>query len=60
MTYMMAGENRPNPRLISNEIFNGTSGTPSIDDKTTMFVYFGKLKYLKRYETTVILNNRYM
>ena len=42
MTYMPSGENRPNPRSISNAIFKGSSGLPSYDNKTVMFAYFGE------------------
>ena len=42
MTYKPSGSSRPNPREVSNEIFKGESGLPSYDNKTLMFVYFGK------------------
>ena len=46
MTYKPSGSSRPNPREVSNEIFAGESGLPSYDNKTLMFVYFGKCLFL--------------
>ncbi len=46
MTYLPSGVERPNARLISNEILAGESGLPSYKNRTVMFAFFGNLKLL--------------
>ena len=42
LTYKLAGDDRPNPRDISNVLLQGPSGLPSYTNKTVLFVFFGK------------------
>ena len=42
LTYKLAGDDRPNPRDISNILLQGPSGLPSYTNKTVLFVFFGK------------------
>jgi len=44
MTYQMAGLDRPNPRVVSNNIFKGRSGQPSDRNHTALFAFFGKTR----------------
>jgi hypothetical protein len=39
---MMAGEDRPSPRLLSQTLMKGDDGQPSIRNLTTLFAFFGK------------------
>ncbi|ELU06497.1 hypothetical protein CAPTEDRAFT_191097 [Capitella teleta] len=43
MTATPSGANRPNPREISNAIFDGPSGLASRQNHTALFAYFGQL-----------------
>ena len=47
MTYQLAGIDRPNPRVISNNVFTGPSGLPSYRNYTALFAFFGKEQQYK-------------
>lgn len=45
--YMLAGEDRPSPRLLSQALMKGDDGLPSARNLTTLFAFFGKLPQKK-------------
>jgi hypothetical protein len=40
--YMMAGEDRPSPRYLSQVVMKGEDGQPSNRNLTTIFAFFGQ------------------
>ena len=40
--YMMAGQDRPSPRKLSDLFMQGDDGLPSIKNRTALFAFFGK------------------
>ena len=45
---MMAGEDRPSPRLLSQALMKGDDGQPSSRNLTTLFAFFGMYCFLKQ------------
>ncbi|KAI0236496.1 Dual oxidase [Lamellibrachia satsuma] len=43
MTYQLAGIERPNPRVISNNVFDGPTGLPSYRNHTALFAFFSQM-----------------
>ncbi|XP_065579570.1 dual oxidase-like isoform X2 [Artemia franciscana] len=41
--YMLAGTNRPSPRMISEALMKGADGLPSSANRTALFAFFGQL-----------------
>ncbi|KAG1681999.1 Dual oxidase [Nymphon striatum] len=41
--YMMAGQDRPSPRLITEALMKGADGQASLLNRTAMFVFFGQV-----------------
>ena len=39
---MMAGEDRPSPRFLSQVVMKGEDGLPSSRNLTTIFAFFGE------------------
>ena len=48
--YMLAGQNRPSARTLSEALLNGNDGIPSARNRTAMLAFFGEYK-------NVIFNN---
>jgi len=44
--YAPSGKNRPNPRELSSVVTSGPSGLQSVNNKTALFVFFGKFQEL--------------
>ncbi|XP_067686198.1 dual oxidase 2-like [Haliotis asinina] len=42
-TYIPSGQERPNPRSISNDLFKGDAAIPSFYNRTALFAFFGQL-----------------
>jgi len=40
--YMLAGQNRPSPRNLSQAFMKGKDGLPSAKNRTAMLAFFGK------------------
>lgn len=38
---MMAGQNRPSPRKLSDLFMQGDDGLPSMKNRTALFAFFG-------------------
>ncbi|XP_043467959.1 dual oxidase isoform X1 [Leptopilina heterotoma] len=41
--YMMAGQDRPSPRKLSDLFMQGDDGLPSVKNRTALFAFFGQL-----------------
>ncbi|XP_058806177.1 dual oxidase isoform X1 [Phymastichus coffea] len=41
--YMMAGQDRPSPRKLSDLFMQGEDGLPSVNNRTALFAFFGQL-----------------
>ncbi|XP_022705418.1 dual oxidase-like isoform X3 [Varroa jacobsoni] len=41
--YMLAGEDRPSPRILSQALMKGEDGLPSVRNLTVLFVFFGQV-----------------
>lgn len=44
--YMMAGQNRPSSRTLSEALMKGEDGKPSAKNRTAMLAFFGKYSHL--------------
>lgn len=42
--YMLAGDDRPSPRKLSDLFMNGDDGLPSVHNRTALFAFFGNIK----------------
>lgn len=40
--YMLAGQDRPSPRKLSQLFMQGDDGLPSVKNRTALFAFFGK------------------
>lgn len=40
--YMMAGQDRPSPRVLSEAFMKGNDGLPSARNRTAMLAFFGE------------------
>lgn len=54
--YMMAGQDRPSPRKLSDLFMQGEDGLPSVNNKTALFAFFGKLYRLIEWNFNVWLS----
>lgn len=54
---MMAGQDRPSPRKLSDLFMQGEDGLPSIGNKTALFAFFGELLhiYTRTHHTPIAL-----
>lgn len=52
--YMMAGQDRPSPRKLSQLFMQGDDGLPSVKNRTALFAFFGENPNIPKTLLTVI------